>query len=80
MKRDLKKIEAVKQAIRRFSASVSDREIGQKFSVTLRSVAIARRRMGIKKSTEQSQELRRKAYKKNGGREPKSNFGQFWNG
>lgn len=61
MKRDIKKIELIKEGIRRFYLTVSDRKIAERFGVSERSVAVARLRMGLKKDKAVVEKLKRKA-------------------
>ena len=59
MKRDLQKIKEIKECIKQFYLTVSDKRIAIKYGVSERSIAVARRRMGLKKSGETIAELRK---------------------
>ena len=64
MKRDTEKIKRIKECIKKFYSSVSDKRVADKFGVSVRSIADMRRRMKLNKLKDVSVKLSKKAKKK----------------
>lgn len=59
MKRDLEKMKRIKECIKQFYTSVSDRKIAIKFATSVRAIQVMRLRMGLVKTAEVSDKLRK---------------------
>ena len=79
MKRDLKRIQAIKEFIKENYLSVSDRDIARRFGVSLVAVRTARQRLGLEKGADTVKALRAKRREDKVARRA-SDFSAFWNG